>query len=295
MTTLRCAAAAARAGDPLEATAPPADHWLLVEHAGPWGPHAITESRLPSATADALARWTVSSRARVALIRRPGAPHRRRKTGRWCRVDARPGRESLRWGSYSDDGELVGVLADPTAGEPSTEPVYLVCTHGRHDPCCALRGRPVAQALAIAYPNRTWECTHVGGDRFAANLVMLPHGLYYGQVGPHEAVDIAKRHEDGMLDLGRLRGRSSLAAPVQAAQHHARLASGDAAIDAYPPLSTELTGPGEWLVRLAGADGVPVAVTVRATVREASRHLTCSGPVPDWFRVFELVDLRHGG
>jgi len=296
----RCSTAAELAGDPLEATAPPADRWLLVEHAGPWGRHAITESKLHPAAATALAAWTRASRARVALIRRPGAAHRTRKTGRWYLADARPGREGIRCGTFTDESQLVDILADAGEhgehgqhGEPSAEPVYLVCTHGRHDTCCALRGRPVADALARAYPQRTWECTHVGGDRFAANLVMLPHGIYYGQVTPREAVDLAKQHEAGVLDIERLRGRSSLPAPVQAAQHHARLASGETSIDAYPPLASERSGPDEWRVRLAGPDGVPVTVTVRATMRAVARPLTCTGTAPDRFRIFELVDLRR--
>jgi len=292
-TRWRCATAAELAGDPLEATAPPADHWLLVEHPGPWGGHAITESRLDPAVAAALAQWTRTHRARVALIRRPGASHRTRKTGQWFLADARPGHESIRRGSYTVESQLLDVLDAGERGVEHVEPIYLVCTHGKHDTCCALRGRPVAEALAGAFPQRTWECTHVGGDRFAANLVVLPHGIYYGHVPPHDAVDLAKRHDAGMLDLGRLRGRSSLLAPVQAAQHHARLATGEAAIDAYATLGFERTGPDTWLVRLAGPDGVPLAVTVRAVMREVTRPLTCGGGVPDRFRVFELVDLRR--
>jgi hypothetical protein len=278
----------------MEATAPPADHWLLLEHAGPWGRHAITESRLSPEVVAALVRWPSANHARVALIRRPGTAHRTRRSGRWYRIDARPGRESIRCGRYSDEGQLLDVLADPASGEPSAEPIYLVCTHGRHDTCCAVRGRPVAAALAAAYPHRTWECTHVGGDRFAANLIVLPHAIYYGQVPPHEAVDIVKLHEAGMLDLRRLRGRSSLPAPVQAAHHHARHVAGEAAIDAYPVLAFEQVQPDTWSVRLAGPDGVPVMVTVRATMRNSAHPLTCTGPAPDRFRVFELVELRRG-
>ncbi|HEY3260584.1 MAG TPA: sucrase ferredoxin [Pseudonocardiaceae bacterium] len=294
MRKFRCATAAELAGDPLEATAPPADLWLLVEHAGPWGRHAITESKLQPSAAIALAAWTTASRARVALIRRPGAAHRNRKSGRWYLADARPGREGIRSGTYTDENQLIDVIADHGRhGEPSAEPIYLVCTHGRHDTCCALRGRPVANALARAFPHRTWECTHVGGDRFAANLVMLPHGIYYGQVTPREAVDLAKQYQAGALDLERLRGRSSLPAPVQAAQHHARLASGETSIDGYPAVRIDQTAPTEWRVLLAAPDGRPVTVTVRAAARAVSRPLTCAGPAHDRFRIFELVDLRR--
>jgi hypothetical protein len=48
--------------------------------------------------------------------------------------------------------------------------------------CCARLGVPLAQALAARHPGPVWETTPVGGHRFAANLVLLPHGLYYGPV-----------------------------------------------------------------------------------------------------------------
>jgi hypothetical protein len=86
-------------------------------------------------------------------------------------VDSRPGQESVRWGELPTDEHLLEVLSGSDPGEVSEEPIYLVCTHGRHDACCAVRGRPVAAALAAAYPERTWECSHIGGDRFAANVV----------------------------------------------------------------------------------------------------------------------------
>ena len=64
----------------------------------------------------------------------------------------------------------------------------LVCTHGVHDTCCAIRGRPVAAALAAEWPGQVWECSHVGGDRFAPNVVVLPDGFYYGNLDPESAV-----------------------------------------------------------------------------------------------------------
>jgi hypothetical protein len=42
-----------------------------------------------------------------------------------------------------------------------------------------------------------WETTHVGGDRFAANLVCLPDGTYHGTLDRGSAVEVA---------LGCLRG-----------------------------------------------------------------------------------------
>src|SRR5439155_25430625 len=83
------------------------------------------------------------------------------------------------------------------AGRLETEPLYLVCTHGRHDPCCAERGRPLAAAMSDAGGDRAWECSHIGGDRFAGNLLCFPHGLYFGRAGPQDGPRIAAAYARG--------------------------------------------------------------------------------------------------
>jgi hypothetical protein len=291
----RCAELAGEAGDPPEATAPAAERWLLVEHPGPWGRHAITESRLHPAAAKGLARWTETHRSRVALIRRPGTAPRPAPPRRWFLVECRPGREAVRVGRFTDEPALLDILTQDAPGTPSTEPIYLVCTHGRHDTCCATRGRPVAAALAERFPEHTWECTHVGGDRFAANLVLLPHGLYYGRVAPHLAVDLVERYTRGELHPALLRGRSSLAPAAQAAQHHARLARGEVGIDALPVLSATRLDATTWAVLLdGGPGGAPITVTVRSRIVDAGRPLTCSDTQPGRYRAFDLVGLSEG-
>lgn len=292
-TGLRCAESARLAGDPLEATAPPADHWLLVEHPGPWGRHAITESGLDPVVAAAFADWTRTHRSRVALIRRPGARPGYGPPRQWFLVDSRPGRESVRRGIVTAHRDLLDVLADPAAGTPSVEPIYLVCTHGRHDTCCAIRGRPVAAALVQRFADRVWECAHVGGDRFAANLVLLPHGLYYGQVAPQVAADLVERYARGHVHPALLRGRSSVVPAAQAAQHHARLATGETGIDALPVCSVGRLDDSTWSVRLDAESG-PVTVTVRARIVETDRPLTCSDTDAGRYRTFDLLGLTTG-
>ena len=135
----------------------------------------------------------------------------------------------------------------------------------------------------------------MGGDRFAANLVVLPHGLYYGQVTPVTAAEVAGRHEAGDVHPTWLRGRSSLSAVEQAAQYHAMLATGDTALDALPPLATEALGPASWRVRLGHPDG-SVLVTVSADRDVPPARLTCHSTYPEHARVFRLVSVvRTGG
>jgi hypothetical protein len=279
----RCAVAARLRGDQLFATAPPASRWLLIEHLGPWQPGAFDTDQ----TLGAVARRAVQAGVRAQLIRRP-VRRLRRSVLSWAYVDARPGREGAWWGTYRDERELLAVPLEP-AGEPSLDPIYLVCAHGRRDACCAIWGRPAAAVLAVTRPAATWECSHVGGDRFAPNLVALPHGLYYGGAMPVDVLEIASAYEAGQVVPGLLRGRSSLAPPVQAAEHYARAAFGERGIDALAPLEIAAAGERTWLVRFRWSGG-PLAVTVRAGVSRPEL-LTCSAGRPDSVRVFELVSL----
>ena len=279
----RCSTAARVRGDEAVGTAAPTRRWLLVEHPGPWGRDALLQSRLDPVVAAGLTAQAARAGVRVLLVRRPG---RTKDTGtrRWGIADSRVGRESLHWGEYDDPRQLLDLPLEQSAaprGEPSSRPAYLVCTHGRHDLCCAVRGRPVAAALAAERPEETWECSHLGGDRFATNVVVLPHGLVYGQVEPGDAPDVARSYERGLVHPSRLRGRAGLTPAEQAAQHAARARLGLHGVDDLPPVRTEVLGEHHYRVVLRRHDGDGVvAVDLRVSAREVPTPLTCAAHAP---------------
>jgi Sucrase/ferredoxin-like len=279
-----CSVAARHRGDDPVGTAAPGGRWLLVEHAGPWSVHAFTRSP----TLGLVARRAAGLGGRAVLIRRPGghvpllgepAPRRR-----YALVEAHPGRERTWWGTFTDEAELLEVPLDPPAGPGVATPTYLVCTQGRHDACCAINGRPVATALARAYPEHTWECSHIGGCRFAANLVLLPHGLVHAWVSPESAVRIVEAYERGLVSPDTLRGRSSLTTVVQAAQHEARAKLGLRDLDALTPLESRQLDPLRWRIRLAYPGG-ELTVEVEASWTEPDL-LTCRADQPKRARRF---------
>jgi hypothetical protein len=212
-------------------------------------------------------------------------------------VDCRPGREEIRWGPLPTDEHLLDVLAGKVPGTISHEPVYLVCTHGRHDACCAVRGRPVAAALASAFPERTWECSHIGGDRFAANVVVLPHGLFYGHVPPVRAVELARHYDKGLVVPDLLRGSGAFTPPVQAAQHFAREVGHAPTVDNLLPQSVEHLPNHHYRVLLNTTDPAApsnptltgsISVEVSAHLDTVAARLTCAGTSPAQIRRFEL-------
>lgn len=277
----RCSVQAALRGDPMIGSAFPADRLLLVEQPGPWGRTGLLSSRFDGAVAHLLVARLEARGIRVVAIRRPGR-HQPDGPRRWAAVDCRPGRERVIWGRFDDDRQLLDVdvarLLDAPGTSGATEPLYLVCAHGTHDACCAIRGRPVAGRLLDHRPGRVWECSHVGGDRFAANLLVLPAGLLYGRVQPEDAGRLVELTDAGRVDAAALRGRVGFSPAAQAALQLAHRESPDAGWRDVTVQAVDRGTEESVLVTLAVA-GMPMVVSV--DVRRADpAWLTCQSAAP---------------
>jgi hypothetical protein len=213
----RCADAARDRADPLVGSAPQTRQWLLIEHPGPWRVDAVLGSGIASGVLEVLTRNAQRTSTRILLVRRPGRTVRTSER-RWILTGLDT---TSRAGSWRVDEDLL-VPAEELTREAlqsteSPDPILLVCTHGVHDTCCALRGRPVAASLAERWPDAVWECSHIGGDRFAPNVVVLPDGFYYGNLDPDSAVEVVRQHLTGTVPSSQLRGMARYPPPVQAA------------------------------------------------------------------------------
>jgi hypothetical protein len=112
---------------------------------------------------------------------------------------------------------LVRRVSDKVSQAPQ-ERTYLVCTNGARDPCCAIRGPAVVQALQRVRPGQVYECSHLGGHRFAANVLVLPEGLCFGRLDARSAPTLAGELEAGRLPLEHFRGRTAYEPQQQAAE-----------------------------------------------------------------------------
>lgn len=291
---LRCSFAAELRGDGLLGTAAPAAGFLLLEQPGPWGRLALLESQLDPAVGAAVGARAVAAGLRTLLIRRPGrtSDSSNKKKRRWALAMCTPEQESIRWGEFDRDDELLELPFDDTAGAPSYDPCYLVCTHGRHDACCAIRGRPIAASLQQRLPGAVWECSHMGGDRFAPNLLSLPHGFYYGRVREDVAEDIVAAHERGEVALPWLRGRTTFTPPAQAAQQLARIHRNDRAFNALNPRAVDVLGSARWRVRLS-ADPADLLVTIATEASGPAALLTCSATHSAHPPGYRLEEMRE--
>ncbi|MBW8482465.1 sucrase ferredoxin [Actinomadura parmotrematis] len=262
--------------------------WLLIEHPGPW-PERIEQLAEPAPVAAAV-RAALAAGVRPQLIRRTG---RRRGTPP-CQVYAAYSVGEQVWmeaRELDDPAELASLdlraLAagrSPGLGPRTAEPVLLVCTHGRRNACCARLGAPLARDLAARFAPLVWETTHVGGDRYAANLVCLPRGLYYGDLGKEEAAAASAAYLRGEVLLERYRGRAGLPEPVQAAEHFVRAHSGILGIDAVTVESLTGTSPYEAVVSAQG-------VRYRVVLEDAVQAPGCGSECQENLGTYIVSDL----
>jgi len=228
----------------------------------------------------ALGSAAAKAGARLLLIRRPGRhpvdPGRPHRWGIAGAVGAAGPFGGVIWGEWRRDNELLDIEVNATlpAFDPRRQrPVVLVCTHGRHDLCCAIEGRPVA-AVAAADPDvDAWECSHLGGDRFAGNLLFLPTGLLFGGLSAADTGPVLAAARDGRVLLQHFRGRCEDSIPAQAVQWFLMRELGEDRPDRVVVDDARLVpGPAVVAVARHGADRYRVRLAVGRT--EPAR-LTC--------------------
>lgn len=277
---LRCAPAARERGDWLWGTAAPAKRWLLIEHPGPWARLALESPGIAPEQAVELGRGARDSGTRTALVRRHGrdngvarGPDEARG---WWLVDA-VGRRQVggTWSERTGLGAAIAALHRWPEDDEPARPAVLVCTHGVHDACCAIWGRPVAEALSAGAED-VWECSHVGGDRFAANVVVLPEGAGYGRLDAALGVEVVAAHRRRAVVTDHFRGLSTQPPVLQAAHAAVLERYAPAGVDDAVPVGGRSVAVDQWLVTLTGSGPVPAhLVALVHRIRDTPARLTC--------------------
>ncbi|HVF54607.1 MAG TPA: sucrase ferredoxin [Pyrinomonadaceae bacterium] len=276
-----CSEQSRRVGEKAYGTASIGDVWLLVEYPTAWGPKPLHDSTLPPPVKNHLSAILKNvPRSRLLFIKRE----------RGCEgpvscflVRCRERDPSILKFELDDYQQLleidVGAIAAGQTlggGVLTQEPLFLVCTHGRRDKCCAKFGRPVYKSLVAHEGHTVWQSSHVGGDRFAANLVCFPHGLFYAHVSDEGGKRIADEYRAGRLVPAEYRGRACFSYPVQAAEYFVRSESGIVALDELRQVGCERTARNVWSVRFVSAsDGRIHQAKVTARMSEFQNLITC--------------------
>ena len=74
--------------------------------------------------------------------------------------------------------------------DPSHTSIF-VCTHGSRDSRCGIRGNILLTLLRDEIEKQelgkrisAWRTSHIGGHKYAANIIVYPHGDWYGFLEP---------------------------------------------------------------------------------------------------------------
>lgn len=281
------------------ATASRVEHWILVEHSGYWPQDPLDATIFAGTLREHLrAQLARLPYSKLLLVRRPGRPRRERVRLFYGVTPERGQRfRTLQLDSHPDllELDLAAALLDdaPALGEPLDHPLLLVCTHGKRDRCCARFG----QALCVALERRApagwvWQASHVGGDRFAGNVVCVPEGLYFGRVGRADVDGLLAAYLEGRIGLERYRGRSCYPFAVQAAELEVRRRTGLTGLTDLRVLRRSQAAGGRSLVELlAEVAGDRYEVEVAVELAEEA-YLTCHAPEPRRARRFVVRSCR---
>jgi hypothetical protein len=283
----RCAPISRALAEPMAGTAPSTRRWLLLEHPGPWGRDI---NQHPDPALQALLIRAAAVDLRPLLIRRRNRTPDRGPS-RVYLIDTIPGGTAA---STCTVGQLDDLTLpdpdDPLPGEPVAGPLLVVCTHAERDPCCGIDGKALAETLADA---DVFECSHLGGHRFAPTALLLPTGYLYGHLDATSIAAIHTRAQRGEVATDHCRGRCTWSPRGQVAELAVRDATGlcspdDLVVDDDTDDRVHVVAPtGErWAVELELLDvdttrpaSCGARPTLMAPLRAAAVHAL--GPVPD--------------
>ncbi|MCI2416246.1 sucrase ferredoxin [Saccharopolyspora sp. K220] len=274
-----CAGMSDAFAEPLAGTAAVARSWLCLEQRGPWGHNALVQSHLDPELGRALSARGEAHGVRVQLIRHPGrhADTANDPRRRVFLAHTEPGTSWLRETTVTDPADLLDLDFARLAaghhddrGHPVTDPLLLVCTNGRRDRCCALLGRELVNELSGRHDGSIWECSHLGGHRFAPAAVLLPSGYTYGRLTAQTADAVLSCAAAGKVVLDNCRGRSSWNRPGQTAELAVREHIGEYLVDALR-VTIEATDR----IEVAHQDGRRWQVAVRQRELDPPRPSSC--------------------
>ncbi len=276
------------------------DVWFVLEYPGMWGAKAMEESKLADTLkAHLSAAVAATPGARLQLIKR-GATRSGAFLSFFIGLSTQDTAALYRF-ELADFDDLAAmdlpamvaeIRAAPQryAAHRHDEPLFLVCTNGSRDRCCAKWGVPVYLSMAAYAGEQVWQTTHTGGHRFAATMICLPYGLYYGRLGAEDAVPVVDSYAAGYVyELDRYRGRSCFQQPVQAAEYYLRSETRLQALDAFSLLTADQDSD-VWTCRFrSNGDDLVHELFVLAEESEFANPLSCRKPTTERVPQYRLL------
>lgn len=268
---------------PLVGTATRGDIWFLLEYDGAWGAKAFDESNIPQAVKKYLSDFSVEGkRTRILLIRQDRSkPHPRVHLFVGQTSPSEPRLYEYQLDDYAEilklDLNWLKMGEEGTLKHLRAEPLFLVCSNGRRDMCCARYGPAVYQELVDEAGDAVWQASHIGGHNQAPIMLFFPHGVNYGRTIPAEARSLVREYQHRRLLLNYYRGRVGIEPPLQAAEHFWRQSTGVLDLPGMRVESFIQVSEDQWDVRIKGTNGgSSKLIQVERRKTDFSIPITCS-------------------
>lgn len=269
--------------EPLFATAPRIESWILLEYPGHFSAKAFEESSLPQEVKNHLsAVLDATPHSRLLMIKKD---YEAEHSGfDLMLVTSHPSLQRMARYRFSDYAELLTLdlhsffSNPPAASEADSAAFFLVCTNGKRDLCCARYGLPFYTEMNRIAGQVVWQSSHMSGHRFAANLILLPFGIYFGRLRADEAERFVELSRAGQIDLQHYRGRTCYTEPQQAAEYFVRQHTGNTVIDDLLLTSSAEAGDDRWLMQFESRSGDTYLVNIRSELSEYNVIESCASP-----------------
>ncbi|MBZ0302168.1 MAG: hypothetical protein K8J31_20635 [Anaerolineae bacterium] len=288
-----CSTLSREAHEPLYGSAPEKRVWLLLQYDQPWGAQAFAESDLAEPVkAHLSASLNAIPDSNILLIRQPGQSREGMRLFVAVVEEAAPCLYAFTLADYADllDIDLTALAGgDPTFDhQRSEEALFLVCTNARRDKCCARYGVAIYQELRAQVGESAWQCTHLGGHRFAPTALFLPHGICYGRIPQSHVVELVRRDRAGQLDPDYLRGRVCYRGPVQAADALLRQQLSLTSLDDLTWIDSQADGPDTWVMQ-AAVQGEKRHIRLQKIRTDAQIYTSCFNDKTAFVEDYRLI------
>lgn len=288
-----CSVLSKQRDDYLPGSASTYNKLLLVEYDQPWTHKAFIDSNINPLVKKYISDFTHLNKVKLFLVKNAESNKSNIRIFAFNLDQDKNFQHSIILSNYEEMLSVnLGSLFENNT-QPANEIFYLVCTNGKKDKCCSKFGLPVYRELVKRNKN-VWQCTHVGGDRFAPNIIVLPQSLYFGHIMINEIPDFISATENRSIYYTRYRGRSIYRNYEQAAEYFLLRFLNNFSTSAFKLTSSEkITENISAVVFCNQADNCLYRVDVERGLSTEKNFLTCTAIIPNHVPFFKLRSIQQ--
>jgi hypothetical protein len=222
-----CSVLSRNSAEPLAGSAPFARHFVFITWPKKYWQYEALEAK--GGFPQGLKKWMkeqseVNGKISIRLVSRAGLSQDKVEIyiypEKYCYSNVLPSQIPAVLESYFRDGITAAFSPAPIEGEQ-----IFICTHGRHDKCCAKFGQELADKMRYHVSRQktaveVWDSSHLGGHRFAATMIDFPTGRAYGHLSADELPNYLASRKAAQVYGRAYRGSVFLSGLEQVAEAH---------------------------------------------------------------------------